>query len=55
MQTGGILILFAGVCIGTSLILALLFHYWPRYGSVETAISRSDQVLADMETPTAEH
>ena len=55
MHTGGILILFAGVCIGTSLILALLFRYWPRYGSVEAAITRSDQVLVDMEAPVAEH
>lgn len=55
MHTGGILILFAGVCIGTSLILALLFRYWPRYGSVEAAISRSDKVLIDMEAPSAEH
>lgn len=55
MHTGGILILFAGVCIGTSLILALLFRYWPRYGSVEAAITRSDQVLVDMEGPAAEH
>lgn len=55
MHTGEILILFAGVCIGTSLILALLFRYWPRYGSVEAAITRSDQVLAGMEAPAAEH
>jgi hypothetical protein len=55
MHTGGILILFAGVCIGTSLILALLFRYWPRYGSVEAAITRSDKALIDMEAPSAEH
>lgn len=55
MHTGGILILFAGVCIGTSLILALLFRYWPRYGSVEAAITRLDKILIDMEARSAEH
>lgn len=56
MSTGGILITFAGVCIGTSLIIALLFRFWPRFGSVEAAITRADQVLTNMESATsAEH
>jgi len=55
MSTGSILITFAGVCIGTSLIIALLFRFWPRYGSVEAAITRADQALADMESASAAH
>lgn len=55
MSTGGILLTFAGVCIGASLIIALLFRFWPRYGSVEAAITRTDHVLDDMDSATAEH
>ena len=55
MSTGAVLVTFAGVCIGTSLIIALLFRFWPRYGSVEAAITRADQTLIDMEAESAEH
>lgn len=49
MGSGGILLTFAGLCIGVSLTLALLFRFWPRYGSVEAAIEHTDQVLDHME------
>jgi hypothetical protein len=55
MSAGGILLTFASICIGASLIIALLFRFWPRYGSVEAAISRTDHVLDEMENTAAEH
>jgi len=55
MHTGGILLTFAGVCIGASVIIALLFHFWPRYGSVAAAVERSDPLLEERETMPAQH
>ena len=55
MQTGWILLTFAGVCVGVSVILALLFRFWPRYGSVAAAVERSDHLLEQMEAPPAQH
>jgi hypothetical protein len=55
MHTGGILLTFAGVCIGVSVIIALLFRFWPRYGSVAAAVERSDHLLEQMEAPSAPH
>ena len=55
MSTGGILVLFASISVGASLIIALLFHYWPRYGSVEAAIAHTDQMLDEMESGASEH
>jgi hypothetical protein len=55
MSTGGILLTFASVCIGASLIIALLLRFWPRYGSVEAAITRTDQVLEEMDHAAADH
>jgi hypothetical protein len=55
MQTGWILLTFAGVCVGASVILALLFRFWPRYGSVAAAVERSDHLLEQMEAPSAQH
>jgi hypothetical protein len=49
MSSGGILVTLAGLCIGVSIILALLFRFWPRYGSVEAAIEHTDHVLDHME------
>jgi hypothetical protein len=54
MQTGWILLTFAGVCVGASVILALLFRFWPRYGSVAAAVERSDHLLEEMETMPAQ-
>ena len=54
MHTGGILLTFASVCIGASVIIALLFRFWPQYGSVTAAVERSDHLLEQMET-TQEH
>jgi hypothetical protein len=45
MNTGGVLLTFAGVLIGASVIIALLFRFWPRYGSVTAAIERTDHFL----------
>ena len=55
MHTGGILLTFAAVCIGASVIIALLFRFWPRYGSVAAAVERSDYLLEQMEAPPAPH
>lgn len=55
MSAGAILLTFAGVCVGASVIIALLFHFWPRYGSVEAAIAQSDERLDAMEQATATH
>ena len=55
MHTGEILLTFAGVCVGASVIIALLFRFWPRYGSVAAAVERSDHLLEQMEAPSAQH
>ena len=55
MHTGGILLTFLSICIGASVISALLFHFWPRYGSVNTAVERSDRFLEQMEAADAQH
>jgi hypothetical protein len=55
MHTGGILLTFATVCIGASVIIALIFRFWPRYGSVAAAVERSDHLLEQMEAPPAQH
>ena len=55
MHTGEILLTFASVCIGASVILALLFRFWPQYGSVSAAVERSDQLLEQMETTPLSH
>jgi len=55
MHAGGILLTFVGVCIGTSIIIALFFRFWPRYGSVAAAVERSDHLLEQMEAPPAQH
>ena len=49
MHTGGILFV-PSVCIGVSVIIALLFRFWPQYGSVTAAVERSDHLLEQMET-----
>lgn len=49
MSPGGVLLTFALVCIGASLLLAVLFRCWPRYGSVEAAIADTERRLAEME------
>jgi hypothetical protein len=55
MSTGAILLTFASLCIGVSLIIAVLFRFWPRYGSVEAAITRTDHLLDEMDSAAAEH
>lgn len=55
MSAGAILLTFAVVLIGGSAILALVFHLWPRYGSLEAAIEQSDHMLAEMEPPASSH
>jgi hypothetical protein len=55
MHTGGILLTFASVCIGTSVIIALLFRFWPQYGSVTAAVERSDHLLEQMDTTQEDH
>jgi hypothetical protein len=49
MHTGVILVTFVSICIGMSVILALLFRFWPQYGSVSAAVERSDHLLEQME------
>ena len=55
MNAGGILLTFAIVCVGASLIIALLFRFWPRFGSVEAAIEHTDRLLDKLEGTAAEH
>jgi hypothetical protein len=53
MNAGGILFTFACIVVGASLVIAVLFRFWPRYGSVEAAVTRTDQVLDQMEHATS--
>lgn len=55
MSTGIILVTFALIFIAASIVLALLFHFWPRYGSVEAAITQTDHILEQMEAPSTGH
>jgi len=55
MHTAGVWLTFFSVCIGASVILALLFHFWPRYGSVNAAVERSDRFLEQMEAAHVQH
>jgi hypothetical protein len=55
MNTGEVLLTFAGVCLGSSIMLALLFRFWPGYGSVEAAIQRADDTFEHMETASQAH
>ncbi len=50
MTTGVMLTTFAVICLGVSLGLAILFRFWPEYGSVEAALERSDDLVAQVET-----
>ena len=49
MTTGVTLTIFAVICLGASLGLAILFRFWPEYGSVEAALARSDDLVAQVE------
>jgi len=55
MHTGSILVAFGSICIGVSVIIALLFRFWPQYGSVSAAVERSDHLLEQMETTSMSH
>ena len=50
MTTAVTLTTFAVICLGASLGLAILFRFWPEYGSVEAALERSDDLVAQVET-----
>lgn len=54
MHTIGILLTFLSICIGASVIIALLLHFWPRYGSVNAAVERSERFLEQMEAAQAQ-
>jgi hypothetical protein len=55
MDTGGIWLLFASICIGASIIIALVFRFWPRYGSVDAAVERSDRFLEQIDAAQTPH
>ena len=55
MHTGEILLTFLIVGVAASVIIGLLLHFWPRYGSVDAAVERSDRFLEQMEATHAEH
>jgi hypothetical protein len=55
MSPGAILVTFAVVVVGASLIIALLFHFWPRYGSVDAAIDEADHAFEELEKATSAH
>ena len=50
MTTGVLLTIFGVVCLGTSLGLAIVFRFWPAFGSVEAALERSDHMVAELES-----
>ena len=50
MTTGVVLTIFAVICLGASLGLAIVFRFWPEYGSVEAALERSDDMVAELES-----
>lgn len=50
MTTGVVLTIFAVICLGASLGLAIVFRFWPEYGSVEAALERSDTMVEELET-----
>ena len=55
MSAGGILLTFTIVFIVVSLIIALLFHFWPGFGSVTAAVEYTDDVLEKMEGTAPAH
>jgi hypothetical protein len=55
MSAGGILLTFTLVCVVVSLIIALLFRFWPGFGSVAAAVEYTDSVLEQMEGTASEH
>ena len=55
MSTGAILLTCAGLGISASLIIALVLHFWPRYGSVAAAIEHSDHFLEQMDAVHTSH
>ena len=53
MTTGVFLTVFAVICLGASLGLAVMFRFWPEYGSVEAALERSDEMVAELEAASS--
>lgn len=53
MSDGNLFITFLVVMIGVSVILALMFRLWPRYGSVDAAIEASDRMIQQLDEPSA--
>lgn len=49
------LLTFVGAVIGASIIIAVLLHFWPRYGSVTKAVEQSDHFLAQMDASPTPH
>lgn len=54
MSAVEILLTFASIVVAASLLIAVLFRFWSRYGSVEAAVASTDQVLDQMEQATSE-
>jgi hypothetical protein len=55
MSAGGILLTFISVFVVVSLIVALLFRFWPGFGSVAAAVEYTDGVLEEMEGTASAH
>ena len=55
MSCGGILLLFVAILGGASVILALLFRFWPTYGSVTEAVKKSDLFLERLNAQHPQH
>jgi hypothetical protein len=55
MSTGGILLLLVAILFGASVILALLFRFWSRYGSVTAAVAQSDRFLERLNAQHPQH
>jgi hypothetical protein len=55
MSAGGVLLTFTIVLVVVSLIIAVLFRFWPGFGSVAAAVEYTDGVLEQMEGTAATH
>lgn len=55
MSTGGILLFFASIFVGVSIVLAVLFRFWAQYGSVAAAVEQSDRFLERLNSQHPQH
>jgi hypothetical protein len=51
MSSGGVLLTFVCILVSASVLMAIIFRFWPKYGSVTAAVEQSDRFLEDLNTP----